>query len=674
MADNVQKAISYATNGFFVFPCAPGGKQPLTLRGYKDASDNADVIRKWWENAPSANIGLVTNGLLVVDVDGANNPWPGDGLVETLDGAPIQETPRGGRHYVFRSPDGYQFRNTASKIAPNVDTRGEGGYIIVSPSIVNDKSYKWLPYHELRNRDDLPEPPQWLIDLLIKRAGPAASTDGAEIPEGARNSTLTSLGGVVRNAGASVVEVQALLLATNETRCNPPLPDAEVIRIANSIGRYEPKMDVSQVDLSGFGRAPPRTEKQILDPGAIPENLLHVPGLIGNVVDWCMTTAPHPSLILALGGALALQSVLVGRNYKTHGGVRANVYILCLSGSGSGKEHPRKINSLILHDAGAGSWLGERFASGPGLEDAMLANPCRLYQTDEIAGLISVVSKSRDERHSAIIDALNIFYTASGSTYTLRSKVGRSNLIIHQPHLVLLGSACPGHYYGALSETMLQGGFLARTITLEDDRRSQWHRTADVCEVPENIAAVAKWWVNLQPDGNLEGQYPRPQVVCATTDAERVFDDLHSEEDDAWNKANDESARSVTARFAVMAEKLALLYATSENREHPVINKSAAMWGGAIARHQMWRTLHRIGVFAASNDFHGLCLKFIRAINEAGGEMSQWQIRRKLKVSPLMFKQVSQALIEERRLETDTKTSSGRPGIVYRLIAQPGAQ
>lgn len=40
--------------------------------------------------------------------------------------------------------------------------------------------------------------------------------------------------------GMSEEAIEAALLAKNESRCDPPLPEDEVCRIARSVGRYNP--------------------------------------------------------------------------------------------------------------------------------------------------------------------------------------------------------------------------------------------------------------------------------------------------------------------------------------------------------------------------------------------------------------------------------------------------
>jgi hypothetical protein len=65
-------AIRLTGEGYKTFPCAPNGKPPITKNGYKDASNDPNIIKKWWSNNPQANIGLPTgssSNLIVVDVD-----------------------------------------------------------------------------------------------------------------------------------------------------------------------------------------------------------------------------------------------------------------------------------------------------------------------------------------------------------------------------------------------------------------------------------------------------------------------------------------------------------------------------------------------------------------------------------------------------------------------------
>ncbi len=240
-------ALWYAELDYPVFPCKPGLKFPITEHGLLEATTDAEQITAWWTQNPRANIAIRTDTLVVIDVDGAENTWLADDPEKLADlaVAPLSITARGGRQYFFRQPEGRDWRNTTSRIAPHVDTRGNGGYVLVAPSTFLAKSYRWEVERELSVAPPrLPEPPTWLIELLdalaVGNDVVAKGTPGNGIPEGQRNGTLARLAGTMRRVGMSQPEISAALQQINADRCDPPLPLREVDQIAESVARYAP--------------------------------------------------------------------------------------------------------------------------------------------------------------------------------------------------------------------------------------------------------------------------------------------------------------------------------------------------------------------------------------------------------------------------------------------------
>jgi hypothetical protein len=62
----------------------------------------------------------------------------------------------------------------------------------------------------------------------------------AVIPEGRRNDVLASAAGTMRHHGADQEAIYAALRIENAARCQPPLPDREVRKIAASVAHYAP--------------------------------------------------------------------------------------------------------------------------------------------------------------------------------------------------------------------------------------------------------------------------------------------------------------------------------------------------------------------------------------------------------------------------------------------------
>ncbi|GAB4005425.1 bifunctional DNA primase/polymerase [Nocardioides ultimimeridianus] len=135
-------ALRYANLGIPIFPCVPGGKQPLTMNGFHDATSSAQVVHAWWKRTPDANIGLPTGartGVLVVDIDvhaggsgfEAFERARSDGLGDRW--AWLVRTPSDGVHAYYPISDDREQRSWQVPAA-HVDFRGDGGYVIAPPS------------------------------------------------------------------------------------------------------------------------------------------------------------------------------------------------------------------------------------------------------------------------------------------------------------------------------------------------------------------------------------------------------------------------------------------------------------------------------------------------------------------------------------------------------------
>jgi len=232
-------AIEYARMGWRVFPLS--GKHPLPgTHGHLDATTNKNRIRRWWARYPDANIGIACdsqNGPIVVDVDGPT----GMAFIESLSLPVTAEATsrRRDRKHLYFHPNGTAYRRMIKPI-PGIalDILGDGGYVVAPPSIHPDtgKTYRWL------NDNDTVEFPQALKEVLQKntkkkqRAAPLPKV----LTEGQRDDLLTSLAGSMRRRGASHDAILAALREENDQRCNPPLPDRDLKKIAKSIAKKSP--------------------------------------------------------------------------------------------------------------------------------------------------------------------------------------------------------------------------------------------------------------------------------------------------------------------------------------------------------------------------------------------------------------------------------------------------
>ena len=246
----LQAALRYRSRGWSVIPVIGGSKRPaVRWLAFQEAPAGAAAIRDWFGRWPDANLAIVTgavSGLVVIDVDPAHGGEDGlDALTREHTALPATVEARtggGGRHLYFAHPGG-EMRNRVG-LAPGVDLRGDGGYIVAPPSIhPNGRPYRWQP--GLDPDSVAPAPlPDWLRRLV---AGPEEHRGhtlahwrrlvDAGVAEGERNNTIASLAGHLLWHGVDPRVVLELLLCWNRERCRPPLSDDEVERTVRSITR-----------------------------------------------------------------------------------------------------------------------------------------------------------------------------------------------------------------------------------------------------------------------------------------------------------------------------------------------------------------------------------------------------------------------------------------------------
>ena len=240
----------YARRGLRVFPCKPRDKVPATAHGCKDATTDPAQIAAWWDGTYLYNVGLATGGgLVVLDVDINHSAGKyGDETLAELEAqhGPLPETwmcltGGGGVHYYFACDD--PALTVGTGFAPGLDYRGAGGYVVAPPSLhANGRSYEWEAAHTPANTALAPLP-DWLHSLMLegRKQAPRTRTEAApeKVQEGGRNDTLYRLACFLRGKGLGEAGITAALLAENRERCVPPLPAAEVEKIAKSAGRYE---------------------------------------------------------------------------------------------------------------------------------------------------------------------------------------------------------------------------------------------------------------------------------------------------------------------------------------------------------------------------------------------------------------------------------------------------
>jgi len=145
---------------------------------------------------------------------------------------------------IFRHPGGF-IPNSAQKIGPGIDVRGDGGYIVAPPSRhITGRDYAISVDHH-PDLIPLAELPRWLFELMKGESGGRVPVEewrrriGCPFPEGQRNDSLTRFCGHLLAHGIDPHVCLDIVLSLNVTHCTPPLSQQEILNIVASIARRE---------------------------------------------------------------------------------------------------------------------------------------------------------------------------------------------------------------------------------------------------------------------------------------------------------------------------------------------------------------------------------------------------------------------------------------------------
>jgi hypothetical protein len=262
-------ALDYASRGLPVFPvyplvevrgrfackcrctirCESPGKHPMTRHGLKDATADAAVVRQRWYCAPDANVGIACSAeCCVLDVDPRHGGDVALAELERQHGLlPVTWTAKtggGGWHHFFRPQ--HEIRNSAGTIGAGLDIRGTGGYVVAPPSRhVSGNYYEWRLGHA-PGEVPLAMMPTWLLAPKQQPAAPVPASSWRAlvrngVTEGARNQSIAKLAGHLLRRYVDPLVTLEMLTAWNAARCKPPLSEAEVQVIVDSIAGREIK-------------------------------------------------------------------------------------------------------------------------------------------------------------------------------------------------------------------------------------------------------------------------------------------------------------------------------------------------------------------------------------------------------------------------------------------------
>ncbi len=432
------------------------------------------------------------------------------------------------------------------------------------------------------------------------------------------------------------------------------------VDISGILGQGRHEADDDMDDLS--------TRQKIIDPGPFPEDLLIVPGFVGDVVDYTLKVAHRYQPVLALAGAIMLQAVLAARKVRDERGNRTNLYVVGVGLSSAGKEKPREVNDSILDRADADLLGNEEVTSDAAVLTALDERPAILFQFDEFGRFLRTMG---DPRHAPnLYGAITTFmrlYSNANRTYRGKGYAdAKRNKSIVQPCACIYGTSTPGAMYDSLTKEGIEDGFVGRLLFFDALTRPP-RRRRKMFDPPEHLIETARWWKQYSPTGgNIESVYPNPRVIENTDKANAIFDDL-AERSDA-QMSQDENYAPIWGRTEEKACRLALIYACSRCKEEPVIDADAARWACGVSEYTTRRTIFMASQWIAEGVFDAKQKKVLRVICDTGSISKGELCRRTQFLTPKDRTEILDNLTLAGLIRTKQVDTRGRSRTEYEAI------
>ncbi|OTP69747.1 bifunctional DNA primase/polymerase [Caballeronia sordidicola] len=298
---------------------------------------------------------------------------------------------------------------------------------------------------------------------------------------------------LVDEKGVTAVEKPAGLLRNTITRMHEP---------SAVIGTVEP-LATLQTPIG-------RTTSQI------PSFVDTAPGLLGVITNYIRATAHKAQPEMALAAAIAICATVMQRRFRSQYGNYTPLFFVLVARSTEGKEHPLACVDRVLQAANLSNLIaGSGYTSPGAVHSELMRKPSHVVIIDEFGKWLKFATARGNSYAEGALDKLVEVYGRNDgvlrppaySTMTIgKGSLPVGDRSVHNPAITLIAATTPNTFYGGLSDTFVQDGFLGRCTVVDIDAPRQ--RTRMVDKTPPTDAIV-KWCIETNSEvekfGNLAG-------------------------------------------------------------------------------------------------------------------------------------------------------------------------
>ena len=637
-----------------VFPLSKNSKVPnINSAGFKDALPITEA-KKRWPGVMDGNYGVVPgmSNHLVFDIDvkdGCVGRETYESLQEKYGKLPatlVVSTPTGGFHIYFKRPESLPYIGNIS-IGKHIDTRCDAGYVLGVGSEIDGKKYT------IFKDDPCAELPEKWVKFIADIVNGKPKTPHATIITGTgiiAPDVLEALQHIPNDDRDMWLQVGMALKSTDagdeaynvwtqwSQSCDKFDPDDQW-RVWSSL-KVEGGIHIESIFTwamdHGWVNAPKIEPTPVsLQPKAKPAPSLQYPAIVcqpngigEEIKKYIEGQSIRVQPVLAFAAAVAASCTIIGRHYQTTSGLRANIPMIALAGTGMGKEGGRTGIKNVLTSCKLGESLGgESIKSGQGLVSAMERNPNSLFLLDEFGRFLKAAGNLKSGSHLAdVITEMMKMYSSANSIYLgaeFALKKERPQVRIEYPLCNIYATSTPSSFWESLSKDALVSGELNRFCVFEGATRPRRQR---IKRRPPS-AAIIEWAANINNPTyatGLDGVMPDcPIIVGEVEEAEAILDAYADECDELlFDESVPEYIKASQNRSHAKACQFAMIFSLWDNdgTTQPVILAQHATNAVQLVKALDAFMLDHINEYFAQSEFEQDMMEFARAVKALGSD------------------------------------------------------
>jgi len=694
---NLEYALYYASIGWNVFPvyemegdkcscgrtdCNSQGKHPRLRDGLTSATTDETLINGWWTVFPNANIGVRTgeiSGFLVVDIDGEGE------LPEKMPSTVCQTTGSGGQHLLYKYPnDGLKYKS-GTHIFPSVDSRADGGYIVVSPS--NHKSGDNYTWDIAPNEIDMEDAPSFWLDKIrfiersIEHNGDEITIESDDriasmlkvISPDCDYDTWVKIGMAIHSG----TEGGGFNLWNDWSMKGDKYDGYETLRIkwgsfgggsitistlhhfARENNWIDENLEIGKAAAHAIFKSEQMkiAEKVLASDEKIkiktPKSIYPKTGLIKTIIDYINDTAIRPLPESSLAAAIALVAILSARKFTlSHQDTSSCLYLVLVARTGAGKEHARSVINKILTAIGASELESGTPASSSGLLGQLSKTPASIFRIDELGLFLKKILSPKSSHF--VTDISSIFLECFGSsnggtilTSVFADRDKNPSKTILSPSPVILGATTASTFYGGLNSGDISSGLLNRFIVFDTQDAKRPFTENEPKPIPKEILDKCKLLHDFKPNsGNLNGiiglEFHNIETPSDVKEAMYTFRE--------WVDSNsiDETTDDMYSRTAESMQRLAMISAISRDVISPKLELCDVEWAIEVITWSTNMFINQIKDNVSDSDDHKKMNNIIKIVKKSGSKgIVHGVVLRKSTLTAIDFKKYMDTLIQQ---------------------------